>query len=127
MSSCSLVNCIIRQAESNASYQYKLPSSSSVVNCVGLNNNKLIFSNIVAASGNKYAELDIFQDGRLSDLTDEAKAAYLGTDGTPVGMYGGPVPFSGLTSYPRITKMNVASKTTADGKLSVDIEVGVAE
>ena len=63
----------------------------------------------------------------MQDLTDEAKATYLGTDGTPVGMYGGPMPFDLTPTYPQITKMNVASKTTADGKLSVDIELSTAK
>ena len=59
----------------------------------------------------------------MKDLTEEAKGKYLGTDGTPIGMYGGIMPFNMIPSYPRITKMNVANKTTADGKLSVEIEV----
>ena len=73
-------------------------------------------------------DFTIFTDSDyMKDLTDDAKATYLGSDGTPVGMYGGPLPFSLTPTYPQITKMNVASKTTADGKLSVDIEVSAAQ
>ena len=42
-------------------------------------------------------------------------------------MYGGVLPYNSTPSYPQITKMNVANKTTADGKLSVEIEVSAAE
>lgn len=67
-----------------------------------------------------------FKTERL-ELTDEAKTKYLGTDGTEVGIYGGSLPFVSRPSNPQITKLNVASKSTADGKLSVDIEVKAAE
>lgn len=66
-------------------------------------------------------------DSETFELTDEAKTKYLGTDGTEVGMYGGNLPFDPTPSNPQITKCNVASKSTADGKLSVDIEVRAAE
>ena len=56
-------------------------------------------------------------------LTDEAKTIIKGTDGTEVGIYGGDMPFDPTPSNPQITKFNVAKQTTADGKLSVDIEV----
>ena len=73
-------------------------------------------------------DFTIFTDSDyMKDLTDEAKATYLGSDGTPVGMFGGSLPFSFTPTYPQITKMNVASKTTADGKLSVDIEVSAVQ
>ena len=68
-----------------------------------------------------------FEDVETFELTDEAKTKYLGTDGTEVGIYGGNLPFDPTPSNPQITKCNVASKSTADGKLSVDIEVRAAE
>lgn len=52
---------------------------------------------------------------------------YLGNDGTEVGIYGGNMPFDPRTTTPQITKCNVAAKSTADGKLSVDIEVSGIE
>ena len=64
----------------------------------------------------------LFKEGTFYQLTDEAKK-YLGDDGTEVGLYGGSLPFDTTPTNPQITKFNVASKTTADGKLSVDIEV----
>ena len=50
-----------------------------------------------------------------------------GIDGTPVGKFGGMIPYNMTPSYPQITKMNVAAKTTADGKLSVEIGVSAAQ
>lgn len=64
----------------------------------------------------------LFEDNTFGKLTTAAKK-YLGSDGTEVGIYGGNLPFDATPTNPQITKFNVASKTTADGKLSVDIEV----
>lgn len=66
-------------------------------------------------------------DSEKFELTDEAKSKYIGTDGTQVGIYGGSLPFDPTTTNPQILKCNVAGKSTADGKLSVDIEVKAAE
>ncbi len=60
-------------------------------------------------------------------LTDEAKTKYIGSDGTEVGIYGGSLPFSPWLDRPFIKRLTVAPKSTRDGKLSVDIEVGDAE
>lgn len=106
---------------------YQLSSTNIANNCVAVGYSSTFYS-IVAGSNNRYAEKSIFIDeDPLNDLTDEAKAEYLGDDGTPVGMYGGTLPFNTTPSYPQITKMNVANKTTADGKLSVEIEVSAVE
>ena len=44
-------------------------------------------------------------------------------DGSEVGIFGGFMPFDWRPSYSIIKRFNVANRTTADGKLSVDIEV----
>ena len=113
-------------------YQESLPATSSATNCLAINRNGnggTAFQNVAAGMNNQYInDFTIFTDSDyMKDLTDEAKATYLGLDGTPVGMFGGPLPFSFTPTYPQITKMNVASKTTADGKLSVDIEVSAVQ
>lgn len=56
-------------------------------------------------------------------LKDEAKAKYLGSDGTEVGIYGGTLPFSPFLDQPFIKRLKVAPRSSRDGKLSVDIEV----
>lgn len=66
-------------------------------------------------------------DSENFELTDAAKKKFLGIDGTQVGIYGGSLPYDPTPTNPQITKCNVAGKSTADGKLSVDIEVKVAE
>lgn len=73
-------------------------------------------------SSNKSPD-DVFSDTNLQILKDELQTTWLGEDGTQVGIYGGFLPFDPTPTNPQITKFNVASKTTADGKLSVDIEV----
>lgn len=60
------------------------------------------------------------------ELTDEAKATYLGSDGTQVGLYGG-MGFDLVPSTLQITKCEVAPRSTKDGKISVSIEVGIPE
>ena len=68
-----------------------------------------------------------YNDNITFELTDEAKVKYLGLDDTQVGIYGGNYPYDPTTTNPHITKCNVAAKSTADGKLSVDIEVAGVE
>ena len=68
-----------------------------------------------------------YRDDEMFELTDAAKTTYLGTDGKEVGLYGGSIPYEEDPTTPQITKCNVASKSTADGKLSVEIEVKAAE
>ena len=111
-----------------------MPSTSIADNCIAINmpsffNNSQTNPN---CSHSSYAEIfksftGTYSDAETFELTDEAKTKYLGTDGTQIGLHGGLMPYTSIPSYPRITKMNVASKTTADGKLSVDIEVSAAQ
>ena len=148
-----LQNCVIRAAGSSNSlralgnitnssfansviigvgdYVSGLPSSNTCMNCVAT---KAVFS----TGGNNKVVVDVttlmkeytgtnYYDGISFELTDEAAATYLGTDGTQVGMYGGLLPFNPTPSSLQITRCNVAQKSTADGKLSVDIEVRTVE
>ena len=81
----------------------------------------------IATNDNRIKNLLNYYDDNDYKLTEEAKAIMKGTDGTEVGIYGGSLPYDPTPTNPQITKFNVASKTTADGKLSVDIEVKSAE
>lgn len=56
-------------------------------------------------------------------LQDSIATSILGNDGTQLGIYGGVMPFDPSVRNPLIRRCNVANRTTADGKLSVDIEV----
>lgn len=129
-------NCILKITSSSP-----VPSSCMVSNCLGIGYKTStfdIFQNLYPA--NKYGtikEADIatifktfkgtYSDTETFELTDEAKAQYLGTDGTEVGIYGGSLPFTTESSLPKIKKFNVASKSTEDGKLKVEIEVSGVE
>lgn len=134
-------NCFILQ---NSNTAYYIPSSNVAYYCVGINTsssadmftdlasknttNKMIYNYNRDFSGifstlNSYT----YNDSELFTLTETAKAKYLGTDGKEVGIHGGNLPYEEDPTTPQITKCNVAAKSTADGKLSVDIEVKAAE
>lgn len=131
--SSSFFNCII-DGKGNNDY---FPSSSIAYNCVVTNENQIFRTvpNMTNHAVSSREELyKTYQGASLEkldsenfELTDEAKAKYLGTDGTEVGIHGGILPWDTTPSNPQITKCKVASKSTADGKLSVDIEVKAAE
>lgn len=133
-------NSIIQQSSNWG--RASIPSSCTVYNCVCLGNSNLFKDILITNDNNIYASTPIFksydktnytdydtyiQDTYSFELTDEAAATYLGTDGTQVGIYGGNLPWDVHILSPQITKCKVAPKTTADGKLSVDIEVKAAE
>lgn len=125
ISNSIIVNCIVVNTSSSAFYTF--PNTTTPISCISVGNGNPFTS---TTGSNNISGLDksIFVDSDVTnDLTDEAKTTYLGYDGTPVGMYGGAMPRNMIPSYPRITKMNVAKQTTADGKLSVDIEVSAAK
>ena len=64
-----------------------------------------------------------YGDGITFELLDTVATTCLGSDGTQVGIYGGMMPFDPSVRNPLIKKCNVASRSTADGKLAVDIEI----
>ena len=134
-------NCFLYAVSNSSSYNYnQLPSTSPAYNCVALSSisSTNIFANQSNTTNTQVSSLsDVFKTWTGSslnnfkrerlELTDAAKTKYLGSDGTQIGIYGGSIPFDPRPSNPQITKLNVASKSTADGKLSVDIEVKAAE
>lgn len=121
----------------------KLDATNMASNCIGIYTGDVsgidLFSNLPKASNVCFANSsDVFKTFRAKgtdnvkdtdsfELLDAIKEKYLGTDGKEVGMYGGNLPFSPHSLSPKIKKFNVASKSTADGKLSVDIEVDGVE
>lgn len=133
-------NCILQVCYNSSAY-VEIPSNCTVTHCIGLgafaifkniaskDNTNVYVSNIssvfktysTTSSGNYISDPEQFE------LTDEAKTKYLGADGTQVGLHGGNLPYDENPTTPQITKCNVAAKSTADGKLSVDIEIKAAE
>ena len=141
-------NCVLKRAPEDLGYSSlrncvffnttagKFLTSTSVYNTVILSSSD-IFTDLANNGTNSLAESwpavfktyrgTQFEDAEEFELADEAKTKYLGNDGTQVGIYGGNLPFDPTPSNPQITKCNVAAKSTADGKLSVGIEVKAAE
>lgn len=115
----------------------QIPSSTSMDHCVCLTPNCTDNSQLLRVCnnlGSRIAATSIFSNFSLGEmnperyiLTDSAQTALLGSDGTQVGLYGGFMPYSSEPAYPVITRMNVSRQTTADGRLSVDIQVGNVE
>lgn len=104
-------NCVYHGANSNP-FQYITNSTNKKVDDI-----KELFKTY---AGQNLENLD----SETFELTDAAKTKYLGMDGTTqVGIHGGSLPFDPVPSNPQITKCNVAAKSTADGKLSVDIQI----
>lgn len=127
----SFTNCIICYKGNGNVY---LPSSSTVLYCLGVGGNifnyainieSTLFTGEISELFKTYT--GTYDDNETFELTDAAKALYVGNDLKQVGMYGGNYPFNPTPTNPRIVKCNVASESTADGKLSIDIEVSSAE
>lgn len=139
-------NCIVMvNASAGFAYtNYIIPYSCTAVNCVGMSSYGAIHSSYNdifyymssknTSNVNITRPAEIFKEGNMAyndmhtyELTDAARTKYIGTDGKQVGLYGGSIPYEEDPTTPQITKCNVAAKSTADGKLSVDIEVKAAE
>lgn len=125
-----LKNCIL----SVTGNDYSLESNNIAQNCVAVGNATKIFKNIPNTTNMIKTYEEVFKtytgnytDNESFELTEEAKTTLLGSDGTQVGIYGGNMPYDPTPSIPQISKCNVAAKSTADGKLSVDITVQGAE
>lgn len=119
-------NCIIWNKKQAA--KYALDQTSVANNCVWLGVHATNPFPYASDNGtNSVSEtLDIFKANTFYEL-NETGLQYLGTDGKQIGIYGGNMPFTTVTTGPRIKKFEVSPTTTADGKLSVEIEVGAAE
>ena len=144
----SFSHCVILQASNvgNGGNEYKsciicresyydisFSSSSSAYNNLFITS-RIILNNIpnqtnlkVPTDDERFAYLIGYDDSKDYKLTDENRDVLKATDGGEIGIYGGTLPYSAIPTNPQITKFNVASKTTADGKLSVDIEVKSGE
>ena len=125
---------------SNCVFQGQRPSNSSCENCIFVNQGGRLHDS-TSATGCKYIgsmtdffqaqngdnecvdATNVFKENTFYELSDEYAQKWLAKDGSQIGLYGEPEPFTLIPDNPRITKFNVASKTLADGKLSVDIEV----
>lgn len=110
---------------------YLLPSTATCYNCLSINKSTL-FWNVVSGGNNKTvgSAAEVFatytnspNEGETFELTDTAKEAYIGTDGTQIGMQGGNYPYTTTVQYPIITKFKADAQTNKAGILNVDVEV----
>lgn len=122
-SSASLRNCIIINTSENTSFNVN--NNGNVYNSLWFGPGTVNpFPKTTASQKNSVFPSDgqLFEENTFCKLTEAAKS-YKGLDGTEIGIYGGSLPFDPTPTNPQIAKFNVASKTTEDGKLSVDIEI----
>lgn len=133
----SFFNCVVKVSEpqnntcyNSILYGYSSRSNVSSFNCIGIYPNETgnYFTSQSHNCVNYYGMSSVFQNfnGDFAysfELQDSVANTVLGTDGTQVGVYGGVFPFDLRVTNPMIKRINVANRSTADGKLSVDIEV----
>lgn len=144
---CTLENSIARQS---SNYTNSKSIINSIVYCnnttSGSNNGRSSFYSIGIngnSSGGYYDTVtvrnnlhnynflsDVFKtftgsytDATMFQLKDSIAATVLGTDGTQVGIYGGPYPFDPSVRNPLIGRATVSRTTTSEGKLEVEIQV----
>lgn len=131
ISSLSAFNCIIKYTSSSSHSTYY----SSFINCIGIRGGSSgtyspfsgsYTSNCVTY--NSWEEVfetftGTFEYDASFVLKDEIATGFHGTDGTQAGIYGGFMPYDIRPTYMVLKRCNVGSRTTIDGKLSVDIEV----
>lgn len=123
ISCCGITNSVI-VVKNKSAYRTQINSSCSISHCVVAGCDTYSANN----GGNKFwtGTAGLFISDTFYELSEEI-ASFTGTDGSQVGIRGGSMPFSPTLSIPRVSRFNVSTKTTADGKLSVDIKVDSAE
>ena len=119
-SNLHLYNCIVGNANQiygtrayNCIQVGSAFSSVETTDCLAVESYSDVFENW---EGNFAVDADY-------SLKEEIASGFLGNDGTEVGIFGGMMPFNPRPSYLISYRCTVASRTTVDGKLSVDVEV----
>ena len=127
-----ITNSIFTNASS-----YCIDNDCVVSDCLGVeseNDNRDYFADISTSDENRnqmvYGYEKVFKtfkgnaDGSEAyELTDEAAAKYLGSDGTQVGIYGGSMPFDPVPSSAQVKRFSVKTSEKDNGNISVTINV----
>lgn len=114
---------------------YWFSSTCSFINCIGIGGSP--FGDGYALNCSVYSDFDeVFESftGFTDDYTfdsfleqfilkDEIATGFLGTDGTQVGIHGGPIPYSPYPNYMVRSNVTVAPRSTIDGQLNIEVEV----
>lgn len=141
----SFTNCIINLSPAEVGhytinnsilYTNAYDSTSSLIyNSIGINTDSSanyfassILQNQNLCNHNSFSDVFKYFMGSYNgtpsfELQDSIANTKLGSDSTQIGIYGGPMPFNPRVSGLIIRRLDVARRTTVDGKLSVDIEV----
>lgn len=114
-------NCIIVDEDGSAI----LDPGIRATNCKAIVDNSGFFGTQTLSNERLPKDFDAFVEGSFYELKPELTSTWVDENGEQIGIYGGPKPFSMLPDAPRFTKFNVPSRTDAEGKLPVDIEVAM--
>ena len=132
-----LLNCIILFPYDVA--YYSLSANCVAYNCLACTKNSYNYTKIedffqysYNGTNKAFHNLTMFNDEDKVPsypfiLTEEAQQTYLGEDGTQVGIHGGALPIDPIPDNLLVTKCSIAPKTTANGKLAIDIQVSTAK
>lgn len=115
-------NCIFT---STGKKNYRISASSLAYNCLftGANGGKSITNTSLHSTNLERQDIETpFKEDTFYQLAEEFKT-FVTSDNTEVGIYGGNIGFTQTPNVPRINTFRVSPRTSADGKLSVEIEV----
>ena len=105
-------NCLFVQMNADSNYASKLYAplaGHELWNARGMDN---VFKTFNGSVGENF------------ELLDSIANTYKGSDGTQIGIYGGPMPFDPRVTNPLIKRINVSDRSNSDDKLPVTIEMG---
>ena len=115
---------------------YWFSSTCSFINCIGLFASNWFGDGYAINCATYYDYDEVFESftGFTDDYTfdsfleqfilkDEIATGFLGTDGTQVGIHGGPIPYSPYPNYMVRSNVTVAPRSTIDGQLNIEVEV----
>lgn len=123
------INCFLYSTNSS-NYLYSSNTANFCVGSLYQSSDSNPFSKLIDASTDIMVDSlgavfktwrGTYSDQETFELTDEAKAKYLGNDGTQIGIYGGALPYDPTPSNPRITKFYLTPKP-AEKKLEIQLE-----
>ncbi len=109
-STCSFINCIGIKFGNDTAF-----GEGYAVNCGMYDGLSEVFENYDESTWNSFEEQFL--------LNDEIAMGFLGTDGTQVGIHGGPIPYSPYPNYMVRSNVTVAPRSTIDGQLNIEVEV----
>lgn len=123
----NIINCITYTTDTNAT----VATGTNTYNTVGIKGQGTFYSNTDNHGNinvNSFESIfktfrGTYTAGETFELTDEAAATYLGSDGTQVGIYGGSAVFNPKATDMRIRKYSVGFYSDENGQLKITTEL----